>query len=65
MATIPEYGEELLIEEREEKIEEVSRGPVPTWEDIEAAETIEQEQAEEETHHRALEDHELHRPGQS
>lgn len=63
MATRPEYGEELLIEEREEEIEESSRGPLPRWEDIGAAEVAEQGQAEEQAHHPGFESHEARRPG--
>lgn len=64
MSTTPEYGEELLMEEREEEErEEVSRGPLPAFEDLGEAEVAELEQAEEETRHRAFENHEAHMPG--
>ncbi|HET6965806.1 MAG TPA: hypothetical protein VFH58_13610, partial [Acidimicrobiales bacterium] len=64
MSTTPEYGEELMMEEREdEEREDSSRGPLPAFEDLRATEVLEQERAEEETHHRAFENHEAHMPG--
>ena len=63
MATVPEYGEELLIEEREAKVEESSRGALPEWEDLGEAEVAEQEQGDEQARHPASENHAAHRPG--
>ncbi len=64
MSITPEYGEELLMEDREdEEREDVARGSLPVFEDMAEAEVLEQERAEEETHHPALENHEAHMPG--
>lgn len=66
MATTPEYGEELLIEEREkdeERAGEASRVPLPKSEVPGQAEVAELDQAEEELRRPTLENHEAHRPG--
>ena len=60
MATTPEYGAELFMDEVEaEKVDESSHGPLPRWEDLGEAEVAEQRQAEEYTHHPDFENHEL------
>lgn len=63
MTTTPEYDQEMILEEREQEVEKAARGPVPRWEDLSEVEIAEQEQAEEETHHPARENHEAHRLG--
>lgn len=64
MATTPEYGEELLMEEREEEEREAaSHRSLPAYEDPGEAEVMEQERAEMETHRPAGENHEARRPG--
>lgn len=47
MATIPEYGEEELVREREAEAAQAARGPIPTWEDIGETEVEEHELEEE------------------
>lgn len=63
MATVPEYGEELLMEEREEEVEESASDALPAWEDLGEAELTEQKQGEEQAGHPASENHAAHRPG--
>lgn len=63
MATTSEYGEELLMEGTEGETAKASQGPLPSPEDLGEREVAEHEEAEEETHHRAGENHEAHRPG--
>ena len=63
MATVPEYGEELMMEDREEGVEESSSHALPEWEDLGEAEVTEQERGEEQARHPASENHAAHRPG--
>lgn len=66
MATTPEYGEELMVEERDQEQQEAgesSLSSLPAYEDLRDAEAVELEEAEAETRQPAFEDHEAHRPG--
>jgi hypothetical protein len=47
MATIPEYGEEELVREREAEAAQAAHGPIPAWEDIGETEVQEHELEEE------------------
>jgi hypothetical protein len=62
-STTPEYGEQLMIEEREGETNVASLGPLPRWEEMDEAEVVEHERAEEETLHTPFENHAAHRPG--
>jgi hypothetical protein len=61
---VPEYGDEGLMSEEEERVREESSGPLPAWEDTAQGEVDERRREDEEFTYLDVDGNEAHAAGQ-